>query len=123
MEVICQGIAMAQRILMERIQVLEDCEKYLFVLIRCDHADLVAVMEGTTSPQDLRSQLQELFDDADYVIGLIQRSRDTLTGRIQHPELLPTAREAFQRMYSKYEALKNDIILFLDYLEHLYNLE
>ncbi|GFV34633.1 hypothetical protein TNCV_1449381 [Trichonephila clavipes] len=108
--------------LRKRIKVLEDCEQHLFVLICCEKAELVAVMEGKTSPQDLRSLLQQQFDDAEYLIGLMQKARDYLTGRVNHRELQQCCREECQRLYSKYACLKNDIIVFLDYLEHGFNL-
>ncbi|GFT87233.1 hypothetical protein TNCV_2310311 [Trichonephila clavipes] len=99
LDLIFAGITAAQNKLRGLIKDLENCKKYLSILIHSQREDLIAIMEEQPSTQDLRSLLQEQFNDADYLIGLIQRSRGCLTGHIQHPELLPSARIAFQRLY------------------------
>ncbi|GFV45979.1 hypothetical protein TNCV_1158881 [Trichonephila clavipes] len=96
---------------------------FLSALIRCQRVDIIDAMEGITTPQDLRALIKEQFDDADYFIRFMQRTREFLTGRIQHRELQPFARDISQRLYSRCVTLKNDIIALLDCLDRVLNLD
>ncbi|GFQ73910.1 hypothetical protein TNCT_683771 [Trichonephila clavata] len=117
---VADGVTVARARLRDRLDILDNCAANLHVLICCSRQELITIMKGITSPADLRSQIQKYLTDAVYIIGIIQRNLHYLTGRVSHPELLPAARDDFNRMKSNYLLLENDIILFLDYLEHKY---
>ncbi|GFT15704.1 hypothetical protein TNCV_4986121 [Trichonephila clavipes] len=121
LDILCGGIRVAKDRLRARVQVLEDCHKQLNGLLLYDRPELIAIMEGQTTIQDIRSMLPDQFNDAEYLIGLIERTIDCIKDYVNHPEVLPAAQEDFKRLHSKYLLIKIDITLFLGHIEHAYN--
>ncbi|GFY52841.1 hypothetical protein TNIN_412751 [Trichonephila inaurata madagascariensis] len=80
----------------------------------------IQVAKEKLRARDIRSLLPDHFNDAEYLIGLIERTTDCLTGYVDHPELQPPALDDFKRLHSKYLILKIDITLFLGHIEHAY---
>ncbi|GFR22144.1 hypothetical protein TNCT_199041 [Trichonephila clavata] len=117
----CEEVRIARVKLKARIEVLELCAANLQELMCFSREQLVTAMEGLTSPAHLRSEMQKHLKDAECLIGLIRKHWRHLTGRINHPELLPPARDDFIRLRSKYIHLENDIIFYLAYIEYRYN--
>ncbi|GFW70260.1 hypothetical protein TNCV_3337781 [Trichonephila clavipes] len=84
LDVLYQCLQVAKEALRARVQVLEDCHMQIDEILHCDRLKLITIFREITR-EDIRSLLPYHFNDAEFLIELIERTMDDLTGNTDHP--------------------------------------